>query len=397
MTIDVVVVGAGPAGSVTALLLARSGWRVVLVDRAEFPRSKACGECVNPGAVRRLTRLGLTQKALGIEPATLRGWTLRVPSGPGRRAWFPDDIGEGWGIERRVLDDRLLQAAIGAGVDARLGVRVEGVTIRADAPAEVQTQSGTLSARMVVAADGLRSRVARSLGWVRRGRGPSKASQTIRIVGVSRPSDRGHLVLDRAETLGLAPVGGSAWNLTRVVPGGRGADVASDPADLLRRAAGRIAGLDAARPDGRIRASGPFHWITRRVIGPGIVLVGDAAGYYDPLTGQGIHRAIFGAEEAARVIDDALNHEAFVSEDSLAPYARSLRRAQAPGRRVQRSIEWLLGHPSLLAGTLSRLDRAGTLGDLVAVTGDARPVRSLLTPRHLRLDRPGTSRHERSP
>ena len=394
MTADVLVVGAGPAGSVTALLLARSGWRVVLLDRAEFPRTKACGECVNPGAVRRLTRLGLSPEALGIDPAPLRGWTLRLPSGCDRRAPFPGDIGEGWGIERQVLDDRLLKAAIGAGVDARLGEYVEGAALRPDAPATVQTQSGSLSARVVVAADGLRSRVARSLGWVHRGPAPSKVSQTMRIVGVSRPSDHGHLVLDQAETIGLAPVGGSAWNLTRVVRGGRGADVASDALDLLRRAAGHIPGLGAARPDGPIRASGPFHWLTRRVVGPGLVLVGDAAGYYDPLTGQGIHRAISGAEEAARVIDDALNHGALVGEHSLAPYARSLRRTQEPGRRVQRTIEWLLGHPSLLAGALSYLDRAGTLPDLVAVTGDARPVRSLLTPRHLRLGRPRISRHE---
>ncbi len=383
MTLDAIVVGGGPAGSVTAMLLAREGLRVRLVDRARFPRTKACGECVNPGAVGHLAALGLDARRLGITPVPLRGWCLSTRNGAVRDAPFPTDAGTGWGIERAVFDHALLKAAADEGVDVLEGVRVTGVSVMGALP-HVETPQGRMTARLVVGADGLRSRVARSLGWVSRGTARAKVSQTLRVRGVDLPRARGRLVLDRHETIGIAPVSETEWNLTRVVPADCTDGLARHPVGLIRLAAERIHGLECALPSGRIRASGPFHWTCRRTSDRGIALVGDAAGYFDPLTGQGIQRALHAARSLARSALPALSCRRVPLARDLFDHDRTVRSGVAPTRRVQRLIEWLLGHPGLLDRSLARLERAGTLSDLVAVTGDARPVRTLLTARHLR-------------
>jgi flavin-dependent dehydrogenase len=130
-------------------------------------------------------------------------------------------------------------------------------------------------------------------------------------------------------------------------------------------------------------ASGPFDWPSTPVPAHGVVLVGDAAGYYDPLTGQGIGRALMSAELAAPVVDTALRRGRTDGE-ALEPYARLFRRRFRPGRRVQRVVEAVVSRSWLRDPVVERLGRAPALLDaLLRVTGDARPVRSLLRPRHL--------------
>ncbi len=238
----------------------------------------------------------------------------------------------------------------------------------------------------MVGADGLRSVVARSLDAYRRPPRIRKLSLTVRLQGEGPARDRGLLVLGNPRTVGLAPVrsGGRLWNATVVTRSeAEGREVAEDP-EGFALAALREAGIAWRRPPELVDgpwASGPFDWPIRRRVGPSTLLVGDAAGYFDPLTGQGIQRALRSAVLAATTIDRVLR-EGGESGAALDRYDRALRQELAPGRRVQRIVEAVVSRPRLRACLVGRLAASSTAADtLVRVTGDADPVRTLLRPR----------------
>lgn len=397
---DVLVVGGGPAGSTLAGLLALRGRKVTLLDRSHFPRPKACGECVNPGAVRTLRRLGLLDDVLALDPKPLRGFDVVSDGGRRARGRYGDD-GEGVAVARSRLDRALLETARRRGARVEEGVRVTGVTEaeeRGGSPRrgeggwtmphartrEADGSAGVRHARVVVGADGLRSTVARALAGPPPEPSTRKVSLTARLAGEGPPDDRGRLVIGAEGTVGLAPVGEGLWNVTVVVDPERwGRRIAGDPAAFLMGfQEGRIG--DWATPPRLVDgpwASGRFDRPVRRTVGEGVLLVGDAAGYYDPLTGQGIFRALRSAEMAAAVIDSALGEDR-VSGRAVAGYARRLRRSFAPGRRLQRTIEAAISREWSREAVIDRLAGAPASTDaLIRVTGDARPVRSLLEPR----------------
>src|SRR5262245_20355180 len=166
---DVLIVGAGPAGSVAGIILARAGARVRLVDRADFPRDKLCGDTVNPGTLARLRSLGVCG---AIETHGLRvdGMVVTGEGGAAIHGVYPNGLG-GRAILRRDLDWLLLEAAVkeGCEFDPHVAVReaiVDGArVIGARLGANGSTRD--LRARVTIAADGRRSTIAFGLGLAR--------------------------------------------------------------------------------------------------------------------------------------------------------------------------------------------------------------------------------------
>ena len=170
---DVLIVGAGPAGAVAAIVLARAGARVRLLDRAVFPRDKLCGDTVNPGALGELRRLGLSEpvEAIGVRIEGMRVTGSRGVTVDGR---YPNGL-HGRAILRRDMDWALLRQAIAAGaafesavavrapivVETGAATQVTGVTVGA------KTHAHEFRARVVIAADGRRSTLAFALGLAR--------------------------------------------------------------------------------------------------------------------------------------------------------------------------------------------------------------------------------------
>lgn len=304
---DVIVVGGGPAGSATAALLAAAGVEVLLVDRAVFPRDKPCGAYLAPGCMSLFAALGARESLERLGPLTLTGVRLVAPSG--RRCFLPFGQTPAWSLPRRAFDACLLAAAAGRGARVLQGCRVEGIVRDGERVVGVMTRgasgSETLRAPLVVGADGRNSVVARRLGlfaW----------DPTLRRVSILQdytgknpigPLVEAHLGVGRYVILNPQP--GGLLHLGLVEPMDTLLRTRS-PRDLLAeglratpQAAARLTGME---PVGPPRTIAPLAFRVRAAAGPGFLLVGDAAGYRDPLTGDGVYRALLSARLVAETI-----------------------------------------------------------------------------------------------
>jgi flavin-dependent dehydrogenase len=165
----------------------------------------------------------------------------------------------------------------------------------------------------------------------------------------------------------VAPVGGGIANVVVVVPGGT--EIEGDPQGFFDGIMGQF-GLRGVQRLDDVLATGPFDWPVRRAVADGALLVGDAAGYYDPFTGQGIFRALRGAELAAATIHTALLR-GDTSAAALMPYERQRKRAFGSGERLQQLIEAVVSRPRLLAPAAGCLRRIPPVANaVVRAAGD---------------------------
>lgn len=379
MTWDAVVVGGGPAGSASAALLAADGWRVLVIDRAHFPRRKPCAECINPAGVAALQRLGVLDDVMAAGPARLDGWRIASDGGASFLGRFHDGV-HGIALPRETLDAILLDHARAAGAEVREGIKVTDLVRDDDGHVRGVVADGEeIAARIVVGADGLRSIVLRRLGLLARAPRLRKLALTAHVRGMPDMGGCGTVRARGRGCVGVAEVGGGLANVTVVVPAEQAHEVGGH-ADAYFDAALREVGFHTARRVDDALATGPFDCPVRSAVANGAVLVGDAAGYYDPFTGQGIFRALRGAELMAHVAGTALR-TGDTSAAALMPYERARRRAFGPGERLQHLVEAFVSRPRLLRAVAKRLDQRPRLADaIIHATGDVRPVRSLLRP-----------------
>jgi menaquinone-9 beta-reductase len=370
-----------------AIRLARAGRAVLLVDRDHFPRPKPCGECLSPAAVGELRALGVLASVQALPHERVIGWRISAPSGHAFDGSFPAPH-HGIAIQRSVLDALLLDEARAAGAEVRCGERVGDLLWSNGAVAGVRLGAGRsaeeIGARLVVGADGLRSVVVRRLGHLRRAPRLKKLALTAHMSGPADPRERGELHILPNGCIGAAGVGDGLTNVTVVVTadsvGAAIAGARNAYFDALIADHPRFAGW---RRQDEVLATGPFDWPVHSAISDGAMLVGDAAGYFDPFTGQGVYRALKGASLAAEHALSALE-QGSTSARALAGYDRAHRNAFNPGARLQRAIEAVVSREVLIEMASRSLGFAPCLADaLVAVTADLRPVRSLLDPRLL--------------
>jgi len=380
---DAVVIGAGPAGSATAARLARAGFDVLLLDRARFPRPKPCAEYVSPGAVEALHQLGALQPVLDEDPVRLRGMRVVGPDGRGFTGRFLR--GTGLALPRERLDLHIAAAAARAGARFLQGVTFESLTA-APAGVLVRGRSGgrsfEVSSRIVIGADGLNSRVARQFGLARRG-GPTRAALVAHALGIAGMGDVGEMHVGPAGYVGLAPLAGGITNVAVVVDLLRDRIEAPVSAALRGHLArfptlrGRLGDLEIVSP---VRAVGPFGRTTRRAGAERALLVGDAADFYDPFTGEGVYAALTGAELAADYAAAALASDRLGAKH-LAGYDRRRREAFAAKWTLERIVSWVISRPWALGHVAARLHRRPELADLlVSVTAHVAPPSRVFRP-----------------
>lgn len=394
---DALVVGAGPAGSIFATYLAQAGRRVGLLDAARFPRDKPCGEGIMPRGVAVLRELGVLDELRRAGAQPLRGVRYSLAGGQTSRASFPESPPEyalGLGVRRLELDRILFERARAErGVSALEGRRVDRAAYRRtqraqDGVWQVGTAGGeTFAAPLLVAADGYRSTIRRLLGWQVRAHGTRYG-----IVGHFRlPPGRLDLLQGDVHVVlrtGADPTGGPS--LGRMARNGDNLEHYYCPAgvdELLvsvlgdRRALGTLGGdlrngylrLVQSDPvlaprllsmdclaDASISVCGPFPAPAKQVCGDAVMLIGDAAGFVDPITGEGLARSFLGARLAAQVADGALASGS-LSRPSLQPYASSLARLTRDSNRLTWLALRVCSSPRLCRMMLRGMERDSRL------------------------------------
>lgn len=351
MTPDVIVAGAGPAGTIAATLLARAGARVMLLDRAAFPRPKLCGDTLNPGALSILERHGL---AAGVERRGLRIDGMLVTGAGGVRVEgrYPAGL-YGRSILRTELDTLLLEQAQAAGVEFLDRTIVREPIVDSASPQVLGVRIGgggaarELRAPVTIAADGRHSALAFGLGLTRHPPAPRRWAIGAYAANVAETSSCGEMHIRPGHYVGVAPLPDEVTNVCLVKPlqvGGMRdpqaalqAAIAGDP-DLQRRFA-RAEFIGAPVVLGPLAISP----VAGAAPPDGLLLAGDAAGFIDPMTGDGLRFALGGGELAAASALEALQHG---WDGVQARLAHARRREFSAKWRFNRALRALVGSPA---------------------------------------------------
>ena len=361
---DVIIVGAGPAGSAAACHLARAGLDVLVLEKSSFPREKVCGDGLTPHAVRELRALGIDLDGPGWFPT--KG--IRF-IGAGRRLDLDWPDVPGYTRTRSDLDDILARQAVSAGATLLENTKVTAPIVTKGRVTGVRTQTGTHRARVVIAADGASSRLAVALGLR-----PSR-NRPIGIAGRRYFHSPRHTDPYLEIWLDLAPAG-YGW-IFGMGDGTCNVGVAllrTDHPDyrrLLHRWLATLPptwGLTDANATGPLRGAAlPMGFSRRPHYVPGLLLVGDSGGMVNPFNGEGIAYALEAGRLAAEVITTAASspfpertlrgYPSVLAHANGAPFTlgRAVTRALDDPRIMRLATRHGLSHPSLMRFTLTLL------------------------------------------
>ena len=361
---DVLIVGGGVAGSAMAAYLLERDISVIVFEKKRFPRDKVCGEGIMPTGVRLLDKLGVLDRIPSADKSPFKGITFIA--GRARASGdFPglsDGYPYGLGIRRIILDDAARLEAEARGALYLQETGVESILMDEAPTVKVRAGGREWRGRLLVGADGSRSKVRRVLGL---GGAPAKR----RRYGV-----RAHLRFRDPERMGtyvevyalsdgeLYTSAVNAQDHLAVILleqeemhrfGGR-LNAAYD--EFIRRHPVLAERFDGAERVSEAMATGPLRQNVRHVVTDHALLVGDAAGFVDPITGEGVSRALLSASMAAPVIADALR-AGDTSVGRLRPYEIRRRKEMRSHLIFTHSLLWLSRHPSIAAFAIDRMGR----------------------------------------
>ncbi|MGI8666861.1 MAG: NAD(P)/FAD-dependent oxidoreductase [Jatrophihabitans sp.] len=315
---DVLVAGAGPVGLATALYLAEAGLSVLVAEPRTGPIDKACGEGLLPAAVRALAELGVQPRGQELHGIGYRDGNHAVD------ARFRD--GTGRGVRRTELQSALSSAVLARGipiVEATVaGIEQDGRTVRA----------AGLTARYLVAADGLHSGIRDALGLTGpAGRQPKRWGQR-RHYRLAPWTDLVEVHWSRHAEAYVTPVASDQVGVA-ILSSRR------EPFDLQLQAFGELAGRLGSVTGSPVRGAGPLRQDVRSRVAGRVLLVGDAAGYVDALTGEGISVGLYSARRLAHCL----------RADRPQDYERGWRQASRRYRVLTESLLFAAGRPVLRA------------------------------------------------
>lgn len=326
---DIVVVGASIAGASTAIALAPEGYRILLLDRAVFPRDKPCGEGVMPQGVRILANLGVLEEILAHGGTKIRGMRYRNRQGVAAQADFPES-GEGSSfgvvIRRSNLDHLLLQRAKSfPGVTVREGFRVteviqHGQVVKGVAGEPVDSSTGreAFYAPLTIGADGPHSVFHAACGLTKTYVPRRRFGVTGHLTRIEGDASYVEVLVHPEGEIYIAPCADGitlvALLLEEKAMGFFRGDLAGRYHAFLMSAEGFRERASTSELVGRVFAVGPLGFGVEPCHRPGLLLVGDSAGFLDPITGEGMTLALKSVQAAVPLIRQAFAAGSFGAE-----------------------------------------------------------------------------------
>ena len=307
---DCIIIGAGPAGSSAGYHLAKQGRSVLVLDKADFPRTKSCGGGVSPAVAQwfDFDFAPVVQNHVSQVKYTFKmGDPAEVQL---------QDVTPMWMVQREQFDNFLIEQATGKGVEFKSGVEVTGASLQGDTW-QVETTAGTFEGKYLIAADGANSKIAKLLGM--------GDSSTVAAASLQVPGE----VSDRRKTMAFFDFGslknGFMWCFPKADGYSLSAAYVRNPkgkSDELKKQLTKYAelfGLDASQ--GEYQEHPLNLWEQERTLhGDRVLLAGEAAGVVDPLIGEGIRPAMYTGVKAAEAVNSAIAGEA----DALANYTETI-------------------------------------------------------------------------
>ncbi len=406
--VDVAIVGGGLAGCALAVRLASVGVEVTVLERTPAWRWRAGGVFSSPVTLQALRRVGVTDAVLADVARPIPAMRLETPGGAVVRLTYGAEAGgpPAVGFDRSSLDPALEELALRAGATVRRGVGVEAVDLARGQPVLMTRDAhgpGTLRCRIVVGADGAHSIVARAAGVARPTRLPERVGLSYHLADPRPDGSRdARLRVFERGYIGIAPVPGQRVNIGIVLRPSWRDRLAHDGAAATAKAI--VAAVPPTDDDpatwrsgelcDQVAGAAPLGGRVTRRAGPGWFLVGDAVGFLDPFTGEGLHRALVSTELAAAAIRAALGGvragHADPFERAAAAYDRSMQRRFAAKDGVSWLVQAFLARPApfeyaarrLAARADVRATMGLVMGDLVPATRglDLRFLAQLLAP-----------------
>jgi len=314
MTYDVIIIGAGPAGSTAAIQLAQGGRRALLLEKGRLPREKLCGEFITPECLDVFDRLGVRGRMFDAGARVIRRFTLFAPDGRSLDVpmeWIAGGHPHAIGLSRAVMDWVLVERAREVGVEVREGVHVsprlrrEGGLSVIEGKADGATVEH-LAAPLVIDASGRNGVFSNRVRQpVSRFKGSRLFGCKVHLRGVEGLHELGELFFFRDGYGGMSEVENDRVNLCFLTTEATLREAKGDRQRLLdltlRSNPAARRRLQHAEFDGEWLGAGPLIYGRRRTM-PGVLTVGDAAAFIDPFTGSGMLLALASGELAAKVV-----------------------------------------------------------------------------------------------
>jgi len=387
---DAIIIGAGPAGCASALFLHRAGYKIIVLDRAVFPRDKVCGEFVSPAADSILNDLGVLNSIEAEKPERVRGVFISSYEGPELGIDYPPiKTGEGnptsLSISRFLLDNLLIKRLkdVGIKVLEKHSVddfifdsgNVSGVIVR-----DPENKSFDISAKVVINAISLRR-----LNLKNKAKDEGKIAIAAHWKNIRLPQAYCYMHVGNPGYTGIAQVGSDSVNAVMIAGTSKvkGKNITEFYKNGINQNKKRKELLEGAVLGEEPRTIESLAFSVKAPNCGGLVLVGDAAGFIDPFTGEGIYLSLRSAQLAALMLDSAFKKQDF-SKNKLAEYGQARENEFAAKFTLSHILQKVIYNHRLCDFVVKTLSKNPSLADeMVGVIGDYLPAKKAVSFRFL--------------